>query len=134
MMDRILDSRHGAVMEEGRLQCCVTQWRASELVAVGGIAGDLFQSIVLVLPGPVEQDVPFPYSKRRRDLRHAYDVHLEIAEHLVRLTAHGVAFDALPFAEEDECAALLLLIHRARVTARKSIDRRIGKDQREFEL
>src|SRR5947207_10029367 len=107
MADRIVDARHRAVVEEGRLQRGVTQRRAAELVAIGRIPGDLLQAKVLVLARSIEQHVALADAELWRDLRHADDVHLEVAEHFIRLAADRMASTAPSLAEEDERATLL---------------------------
>ena len=69
-----------------------------------------------------------------RDLRHADDVFLEVAEHLVRLAADGVTRDASRFAEERQRSAFVGRGHRVAVPSRKLIERRVGEHEREFEL
>ena len=39
------------------------EWRGAELVSVCRIPGDLLKPEVFILPGPVENDVPFPDTK-----------------------------------------------------------------------
>ena len=75
-----------------------------------------------------------PLAERRRELRDAGDVILEVAEHLVRLAFRRVARDALAFAEEHERAALLGVGHRVLLSAREAVDRARCECQRELEL
>src|SRR5439155_9088603 len=120
------------VVEERRLQRGVTQRRAAELVAILRIPRDLFQAKVLVSTRSIEQHVALGYTEFRRDLRHADHVHLEVAEHFIRLAANRMALTATSLAEEDEGASLLLFVHRMSIAARESIHRCVGEDQREF--
>src|SRR5437763_9746363 len=134
MADRVVATRHSRVVEERPLQGGVTQRRAAELVAIGRIARDLLQAKVLVLTRSIEQHVALADTEFRRDLRHANRVHLEVAEHFVRLAADRMALTTASLAEEDECTALLLFVHRMSIAACESIDRSVGKDQRKFEF
>src|SRR5437868_11696446 len=134
MADRIPDARHRAVVEEGRLQRGVTQRRAAELVAIGRIRRDLLQAKVLVVTRSIEQHVALADTEFRRDLRHADHVHLEVAEHFIRLASDRMALIAPSLAEENERATLLLFFHRTSIAAGESIDRCVGEYQREFEL
>src|SRR4029453_16523031 len=108
MADRILDARHRPVVEERRLQRGVTQRRAAELVAIGSIPRDLLQAKVLVLTRSIEKPVALADTEFRRDLRHADHVHLEVAEHFIRLATDRMALTAPSLAEEDERTTLLL--------------------------
>jgi len=134
MADRILDARHRSVVEERRLQRGVAQRRAAELVAIGRVPRDLLQTEILILTRSIEHHVALADSEFGRDLRHADHVHLEVAEHFVRLAADGMALPAPPLAEEDERATLFFFVHRMSIAACESIDRCVGEDQREFEL
>src|SRR5256884_5360563 len=134
MADRILDARHRPIVEERPLQRGVTQRRAAELVAIGRIPRDLLQAKVLVLTRSIEHDVALADTECGRDLRDANHVHLEVAEHFVRVTTDRMALTAPSLAEEDERTTLLLFVHRTRIAACESIDRCVGEDEREFEL
>src|SRR5207249_2456204 len=85
---------------------------------------------VFVGAGTVEHDIPM----RWRDLRNAGDVLLEVAEHLLGLAGHRMAFDAAGPAEEEHGSALLRWCQRVVDAARITIDRRVGVDLRELEL
>ena len=82
----------------------------------------------------IEQHVALADTEFRRDLRHADHVHLEVAEHFIRLATDRMASTAPSLAEEDERATLLLFVHRMSIAACESIDRSVGEDQRELEL
>src|SRR5947208_10238167 len=134
MADRIVDARHRPVVEERWLQRRVAQRRAAELVAIGRIARDLLQAKVLVLTRSIEQHVALADTEFRRDLRHANRVHLEVAEHFVRLATDRMALIAPSLAEEDERTTLLLFVHRMSIAACESIHRFVCEDHGEFEL
>src|SRR5262245_26534312 len=123
MGDRILDARHRPIVEERRLQRGVPQRRAAELVAIVHIPGDLLQAKVLVLTRSIEYHVARAEAEFRRDLRHADYVHLEVAEHLIRVAFDRMALTAPALAEEDERPTLLLFVHRTTIAACESIDR-----------
>src|SRR5262245_56610914 len=99
MTDRIFQTADRSVVEEGRLDSSIPKRRCPELVTIGGITADLFQSKILVRLRAVEYDIAFSHAESRRDLRHANHVHPEIAEHLVGGPAHGVTLPASPLAE-----------------------------------
>src|SRR5258705_5891434 len=134
MVDRILDARHRPVMEERRLQRGVAQRRAAELVAIGRIPRDLLQAKILVLTRSIERHVALAGAELRRDLRHADHVHLEVAEHLIRVAFDRMALTAPSLSEEEERTTLLLFVNRMPIAACESIDRCVGEDEREFEL
>src|SRR6266480_1956568 len=94
MADRIRDVRQRPVVEERRLQRGVTQRRTAELVAIDPIPRDLLQAKVLVLTRSIEQHVALADAEFRRDLRHADRVHLEVAEHFIRLATDRMALTA----------------------------------------
>src|ERR1043166_6534269 len=106
MTYRILDPRHRPVVEERGLQRRIAQRRAAELVAVGRIPRDLLQAEILVLTRSIKHDVAFADTEFRRDLRHADHMHLEVAEHFIRVAVHRMALTAPSLAEEDERAPL----------------------------
>src|SRR5947208_3522703 len=122
MADRVLDTRHSPVVEERPLQRGVTQRRAAELVAIGRIPRDLLQAKVLVLTRSIEQHVALADTEFRRNLRHADHVHLEVAEHFIRVATDRMALTAPSLAEEDERTTLLLFVHRMSIAACESID------------
>src|SRR5262249_25680751 len=81
MVNGIFQPGETSIVKECRLERDVSQWRAAEFVTVGGIARDLLQTEVLILPRSIENYIALPDSKLRRNLRYADDVHLEITEH-----------------------------------------------------
>src|SRR6188508_701470 len=115
MVDRILDARHRAVMEERRLQRSVAQRRAAKLIAIVHVSGDLLQAKILVLTRSIEHHVARAKAEFRRDLRHADHVHFEVAEHLIRVACDRMALTAPALAEEDERPTLLLFGHRTTI-------------------
>src|SRR5207249_3630283 len=129
-----LQSRERSVVEEGRLQGYISQWRAAELVSIRWVPADLLEPEVLIPPRSVEDDVALPDAELRRDLWHADYVHLEVAEHLVGLSAHGVADYASRLSEEQQRAPLLGNAHRAVLAAREAVDGRVGENECELKL
>src|SRR5262249_40875149 len=105
-----------------------------KLVPIFGTAGHLLEAKVLVCFGTIKNDVARAGTEDRRDLRHARDALLEVAEHLVRAAGDGMALHAAGLAEEEQRAALFAGAHRVPSATRELIDRRIGKDERELEL
>src|SRR5215472_16296439 len=67
MIDRILDAGHRPIVEKRRLQRGVAQRRASELVAIVRIPGDLLQAKVLVLARSIERHVARAEAEFRRN-------------------------------------------------------------------
>src|SRR5215468_4401406 len=134
MTDRIVQTAERSVVEEGRLDSRIAKRRCPEFITVGGITADLFQAKILVRVRAIEYDIAFSDAESRSDLRHANDVHPEIAEHLVGGPAHGVTLHASALAEEDERPFLLRFGHSLRIPASKAVNGRIGKDEREFEF
>src|SRR5438552_7668572 len=122
MADRIRDARHRAVVEEGGLQRGVSQRRAAELVAIGRIRRDLLQAKVLVVTRSIEQHVALADTEFRRDLRHADHVHLEVAEHFIRVATDRMALTAPSLAVEAERTTPLLSVHRMSIDASQSTD------------
>src|SRR5262249_6699850 len=123
-----------SVVEERRLQRGITQRRAAELVPIGRIPRDLLEAEILVLAWSIEHHVPLTDAECGRDLRHADNVHLEVAEHFIRVAVDRMALTAPSLAEEDQRTALLLLVHGKQIATSVSIDRCIGEDQGKFEL
>jgi hypothetical protein len=81
-------------MKKGRRYGEIAQRCGAEFVAVGAVAGPLLPSEIFVLSRTREDDVPVAGAESRRDLRHADDVLLEVAEHLVRMTIDLVTLEA----------------------------------------
>lgn len=107
----------------------VAERRCAELVAVRRVSRDLLKAEIFVLPGAVINHVRFSYAEERSDLRNAYHMHLEVAEHLVGLPGHLVTLDTPAFSEKDHPAFFLRNGHRLFVATRKPVDRSIGKCQ-----
>lgn len=102
MPDGVLKLCKRPVVEECWLERRVSQWRAAELVPIGWIAGNLFETEVLILGGPVEDHIALADTEKGCNLRHGDVVHLEIAEHLVGLAGHGVTGDALSLSGSEQ--------------------------------
>src|SRR5215471_21843029 len=134
MTDRIVQTAERSVVEEGRLDSSIAKRRCPELVTIGGITADLFQSKILVRLRTVEYDIAFSHAESRGDLRHADHVHPEIAEHPVGGPAHGVTLHAPALAEEDERPFLLRFGHSLGIAAGEAVNGRIGEDERELEF
>src|SRR5882672_7719254 len=113
MLDRVLEPRECAVVKEGGLERRVPERRAAKPVAIRRISRDLLQAEIFVPARSIEDHIPLADAKGRGDLRNADYVHLEVAEHLIGLTGHGVTLHAIALAEEDQRAALLRFAHRA---------------------
>src|SRR6266498_2984731 len=107
MPDGVVQPGKRAIVKEGGLQRRIAKRRRPELVAVCWVAGDLFEAEILVLPGPVEHDVPPSHSKSGRHLRNANHMILEIGEHFIGLAAHRVTLDTPAFSEKNEPSPLL---------------------------
>jgi hypothetical protein len=61
-------------------------------------------------------------------------VRLEVTEHLVRISRDRMASHAVRPAEEDQGSPLLRKGHRAEVTTRKAVERRICRSQGDLKL
>src|SRR5207249_4099492 len=78
--DCVFQSRKGAVVEEGRRQGEIPERRRSKLVAVGGEAGDLFETEVFVFARSIKNHIAAADAEERSNLRYADAAHLEIAD------------------------------------------------------
>src|SRR5262249_18939587 len=94
----------------------------------------LLEAEVLVLPGTVEDGIARTHAKHRCELGTADAVRLEVAEHLVCLTGHGMAGHAVRLAEEEQRAALLAGGHGVPVAAGEAIQRRVRGGECGLEL
>src|SRR5262249_32589426 len=112
---------------------------STKLVAVSFVAGDFFETEVLILPRPFKDHVAFPYPKLRGVLWNSDHALLEVGKHLVGLTnsrtaGNSVTLHALGLAEEEKCPALLSRGHSTVISSCKFVDRRVSKDEREFKF
>ena len=130
MSNSVLESRECPVVKERRLERNITNWRSSEFVSVIGIAGNLLQSEILVLPCSIECDVAHSGS----NLRHSNHVWGKIAEHLIRFTRNFVTLGTPGRPKEQQRAFFLFVRERVLLSSRKSVDRGIREDKCEFKL
>src|SRR5512145_2918974 len=98
--DRRFEATECSIVEEGGRGLEVTQRRGAKHVAQGWVAFRLGKTEIFVLVRAVEDHVACTYAKRGRELRSADPMRLEIAEHLVRVSRHGVASHTVRLAEK----------------------------------
>src|SRR5438045_3041977 len=127
MADRVFDPGESAVVKKGRGERNIPERGRTELVAVGGETGDLLQAEVFILAGPVEDHIAPSDSEKWGDLRHSDYVHLEIAEHLVRLPRHRVTAHAFACAEKHQSSLLFRFAHGIGVASRELVYRGVRK-------
>src|SRR5256885_16889716 len=101
MLDRVLEPRECAVVEEGGLQRGIPERRAAELVAIRRISRDLLQAEIFVLARPIEDHITLADAKGRGDLRNADHVHPEVAENIVGLPGHRVTSHAMDLSKDE---------------------------------
>src|SRR6188472_4281389 len=126
-VDGVFQSSKGAIVEVARSDGKISKRRRPEFVAVGRIAGELFEAEILVVPMAIEQDVAGSGAERGRDLRRAHDMLGKITEHLVRRAGDAVATDASGTAEEKQRAALLAGGHGGGIATRELVDGGVGE-------
>ncbi len=134
MADPIFQPAERPVVEERRRHGKITQRRRPEFVTIRRVAGHLLQAEVFVLSRSIEDDVTAHGAERRSYLRHASDVMLEVAEHLVRSAGHSVTRDASGFTKEEQGPSLLWNAHGLAIAAGKSIEWSIRKHECELEF
>src|SRR5262245_53332579 len=117
-------------MKKCGLQYYIAQRGGPERITIGRITCYLFQAEILVGAWSVERHVPDVGEK----LWEADHMLPEVAKLLVGLPRYGMTLNTPRRAEKEQRAALLRLVHRGRVAARKLIDRGVGKRQTELEL
>src|ERR671939_196965 len=100
--DRGCERGIGAVVHVCRLDADVAERRRPKLIAVGGVAREVFAAIVLVRCLTIELVV----GQLRNELRHCNRVLLEVAEHLVRATRNAMTADASGLPEEKQRSTL----------------------------
>src|SRR5438309_9923513 len=100
MTDSVFELRKGAIVEECGLYRHITQGPRSDTVPISGVSSHLFESEVLILVWPIEDNVPLAHSIHRCNLRDSNIVLLEVAEHLVGRTRNSMAGYAVSSAKE----------------------------------
>src|SRR4029434_10192832 len=105
--DRRLQRAEGPIVEERQGGLQVPERRGAEGVSQRRIPLGLLEAKVLVLAGTIEDRIASPNAKHRGDLGTADAMGFKSAEHLVCLTANGMAGHAVRLAEEEQRAALL---------------------------
>src|ERR1700675_1358131 len=102
MPDGVFESGERSIVKKRGLERSVAKRRTAELVTIVFVAGDLLQAEILILVGTVKDHIPLTDAEKRRDLRDADVMHLEIAEHLVGPAVHSMTGGALALAEENQ--------------------------------
>src|SRR5262245_26122830 len=115
MQDRVAQCSERSVVHKGSLHSGVAEWGCSKRVSIRSLAGQLLAPEIFVGSRPVERVI----RHRRRNLGNSEDVLAKVAEHLVGLSGDAVARHASGLAEEEECAALLLVGERVALAARE---------------